>query len=206
VTGNYKGNVDSAGRRIVSRAIDFADVFGNSCAVTVSNKDYPGERACKSRRCRRPGGRSAAALMLILLLVGVVTVLVLHAQMTAAMTMRYMQTKQLRTSLVLAASDAAWLFLSESAKKSAQSPGTTNALPDPAKIILPSGVVTDVVATDQTEAFLATIPGLGNEAIVGRLYMVQSSAAASGTVEQVSCIYRKPKNGGIEVMGWYQTR
>lgn len=150
----------------------------------------------------RPDARkkSGVALVLILLLVGVVATLTIHVQTSIVLIQRHMQTKRLRSELRTSASDAAWCFLRDRIKPAA----TGKTLPALDDAVLPSGVETHVTVTDSADSFLGTIPFLDNKSNSGKVYLLQASAGSSSTVEKVSCIYRRDKDGSIEVLGWDQ--
>ncbi|MEI6217742.1 MAG: hypothetical protein WCP86_02485 [bacterium] len=161
-------------------------------------------KCMREQRCAKAPD-CGAALVLILLLVGVVATLTISTQSSLALVHRYARTKQIRHELRLVASDAAWCFLRDRVKKSPAS-AQTGALPAASTAVLPSGVETRVEVTDSTDALLAAIPFLGNKSVAGRVFVLKSSASLSNTAEQVSCIYRRDKSGVIEVLGWHQER
>ena len=148
---------------------------------------------------------SGAALVLILLLVGVVATLTISAQTSLTLVQRYARTRLIRNELRLVASDSAWSFLRNRVKKSPSS-AAGGALPTAVNAILPSGVATHVEVTDSTESLLGAVPFLGNKAAAGRVFVLKSSASLSNAAEQVSCIYRRDRGGAIEVLGWHQER
>ncbi len=140
-------------------------------------------------------------LVLVILLLGLVAIPTVHAQLTLARSLRATRERAVRSSLRLAASDAIWYLLEDSV-------GTSfPPLDEQGNCIrvtpLPSGGEVSVVVVQATNVSGTIVGALLSEGQQNdKLYLVDSTASASGTSERVSCVVRKDTDGTAEIAGW----
>ena len=154
---------------------------------------------------RTLGRRDGAALVLVILLTGVIVALTLQLQSSSAVLLKSSRQRGLRTRLRVAATDSAWTYMRTGA---ARQPGSTARTDAPAEeiVVLPSGMETVTRVVDGRNEFLSAVPLLNSISLDGSLYLLRTSASVSNATEQVACIYRRDKQGAVEVLGWFQER
>jgi hypothetical protein len=145
--------------------------------------------------------KRGVVLVLVILLLGLVAILTIHAQMTVARSLKRARDRSLRSDLRLAAADAVWYLLQTTA--GASFPPTDESGNCVRVTPLPAGGETSVVvvrATNVNDSIVSAL--LTGSHKNDTLYLVDACASVSGTSERVSCVVLKDAAGTIEVAGW----